>query len=227
MIIADQRIPQQAKEQLLLLSDVVFFESNAITYPAVSGHPDIFFCKANHNLIVAPNLPEKFKEEFKKRNLTFLEGEKPVGKEYPATAIYNAVITENFLIHNLKYTDNTILEASRNLEMINVNQAYTRCNLLALPGDKFITSDRGIEKTLKRKNLKVLFVSPEEIILPGFEHGFFGGSCGFYDGKLFILGNLDHFSPGKVLQNFLDKAKIDVVELYDGPLFDGGSILIF
>ena len=226
MIIANNWIPEQAKEKLLGLGNVIFLETEGITYKAISGHPDIFFCNTKEGLIVAPNLPAKFREELNHYPISFIEGKKPVGKDYPRTAFYNAVVTENYLIHNLKYTDNAILEAAENLKRINVNQAYTRCSLLPLPGDKFITSDRGIEKTLNNEGLEVLYVSPKDIILPGFEHGFFGGACGIYENKLLILGSLKYFRDGVKLRKFLDKAKMEVVELYDGPLYDGGSIIV-
>jgi len=226
MLIADKRIPEQAKETLLGFCDVLFLETEGITYEAISGHPDIFFFKKDKDFIVAPNLATKFKEKLIEYSISFIEGEKPVGINYPETAFYNAVVTENYLIHNLKNTDNAILQATGNLKKINVNQAYTRCSLLPLQGDKFITSDRGIEKTLKSEGLEILYVSPKDILLPGFEHGFFGGACGVFENKLLILGSLKYFKDGKKLHQFLEKAKMEVVELYNGSLYDAGSILV-
>jgi hypothetical protein len=225
MIIADKRIPEQAKDKLKGFGDVLFLESEGTTYEAISGHPDIFFCAGNNKLIVAPNLPEKFKEKLKNRSVDFVSGKKPVGAKYPETAFYNAVVTENYLIHNLKYTDAAILEANGNLKKINVNQAYTRCNLLPLPGDKFITSDRGIEKRLNNEGLECLYVSPGDILLPGFEHGFFGGTCGVFENELLLIGGLKNFKDGEKIRQFLAKTKMEIIELYEGPLVDGGSIL--
>ncbi|NOX47144.1 MAG: hypothetical protein GXO89_09230 [Chlorobi bacterium] len=225
MIIANKRLPEQAKDKLKGFGDVLFLETEGITYNAISGHPDIFFCTGNNKLIVAPNLPEKFKVELMNRSLDFVFGKKPVGVKYPETAFYNAVVTDNYLIHNLKYTDTAILESSENLKMINVKQAYTRCNLLSLPGDRFITSDRGIEKALINEGLEILYVSPRDVLLPGFEHGFFGGACGVFENKLLLIGSLEHFNDGEKIRQFLAKAKMEIIELYDGPLVDGGSIL--
>ncbi len=225
MIIVNNRIPEQAKDKLKGFGEVLFLETKGITYQAISGHPDIFFCGINGKLIVAPNLPTKLKEGLNNNSIPFVEGKKPVGAKYPGTAFYNAVVTENYLIHNLKYTDTAIMESSGNLKKINVSQAYTRCNLLPLPGDRFITSDRGIEKTLMKEGLETLFVSPKDILLPGFEHGFLGGACGFFENKLLLLGSLDYFKDGEKTRQFLAKAKMEIIELYLGPLVDGGSIL--
>lgn len=146
-----------------------------------------------------------------------------VGKKYPHTAHYNAVVTDTFLIHNPKYTEPTILSECSSLELIEVKQAYTRCNVLALPNDRFITSDKGIEKALQRKGLEVLYTDPKGILLPGFKNGFFGGACGIYNQQVFFIGKLDHFPEGENVRDFLEG--YEIIELYDGPLFDGGSIL--
>jgi len=106
-----------------------------------------------------------------------------------------------------------------------INQAYTRCNLIALDEGHYITSDHGIEKVLKNRNLEVLFVSPEGIILPGFANGFFGGCCGILDDKLFTTGSLHCYPEGEKVRQFSQEAGFRVIELYDGPLFDGGGII--
>jgi hypothetical protein len=90
--------------------------------------------------------------------------------------------------------------------------------------NSFITSDRGIQKTLSAKGLEILYVSPEGILLPGFRNGFFGGSCGLHEGSLFISGSLTHFGEGQNVRRFADNHSVEIIELYDGPLVDGGGI---
>ncbi|MCF8386230.1 MAG: hypothetical protein K9G47_00005, partial [Bacteroidales bacterium] len=65
----------------------------------------------------------------------------------------------------------------------------------------------------------------DEIILPGQKHGFLGGCCGVWKDSLFIIGNLDHFSEGEKIRKFVSEAGFRIIELYDGPLFDGGNVL--
>jgi len=97
---------------------------------------------------------------------------------------------------------------------------------LPLKNDCFITSDRGIENILKQEGLSCLYVSPKEVLLPGFKHGFFGGACGVFDNSVFILGSLNYFSEGNAVKNYLTGLGYELCELVDGKLFDGGSILI-
>ena len=225
LIIADSRCPSEAIKKLEIYGEVISFQTNGIVYEAISGHPDIFFIKAETGLILAPNVPDKFKKILNKKNISFFEGENGVDKIYPQTAAYNAVITEELFIHNLKYTDKYLLEKFSGLEKIHVNQAYTRCSLLHLGKRNFITSDSGIEKVLKKNQCEVLFVNPAEIILPGMKNGFFGGCCGIFGNTVYIIGNLDFFPDGEKVREFIFSLGFDLVELYDGPLYDGGSLI--
>ncbi|MBC8320597.1 MAG: hypothetical protein H8E34_07735 [Bacteroidetes bacterium] len=225
VIIANKNIPQAALKQIGNYGNVLSFETNGITYPAISSHPDVFFCKVDDTLIIAPNIPSKFRNQLIKIDISFIEGTKKVGYSYPETATYNAVVTEKFLIHNLKITDSSIKELCGDKTAIHVNQAYTRCNLLPLKNDGFITSDLVIHNTLSDVGLNVLYVNPKDIILPGFDNGFFGGACGVNNNKIFVIGSLRKFNDANNVVAYLKEAKYEIIELYDGSLFDGGSLI--
>ncbi len=144
-IIADGRMPEEAKKNLKKLGDVLFLNPTETTYKSISAHPDIFFFQTKDGLIYAPNAPKKIVKELKKRKIKLTEGKKEVGKKYPETVPYNAVGIGDTLIHNLKYTDSTILSLYEN--QIHVNQGYTRCNLMALNENAFITSMEDYKTT--------------------------------------------------------------------------------
>ena len=222
-IIADQRIPEQAKNNLELYGNVLFMRPNEITYSAISGHPDIFFCKVDDTLVIAPNISPEYQIKLKELNVQFTKGVKPVGEKYPETASYNAVITDDYAIGNTNFMDQHIKDLAGTKEIIHVNQGYTRCNLIPLKNDRFITSDKGIEKVLLKYGLEVLFVDPEGVLLPGFKNGFIGGTCGVWQNKIFFIGSLQHFPKGQKIRDFI--RDMEIVELYDGPLFDGGSLI--
>lgn len=224
LIIVDKKIPVKARENLKSFGHLLELETDGITYDAISGNPDIFFTKIGNKLVVAPSLPEKAKTALLEHQVNFVTGEKNVGTAYPETACYNAVVTDDFLIHNTTITDPEILEASARQEIIHVKQGYTRCNLIFISPKKAITSDEGIFKTLISRNIDVLFFSPKEIVLPGFAHGFFGGACGMLGNRLMIAGNPDYHPDGEALRIFCKNAAVEIVELFDGPLYDGGGI---
>ncbi|MCB0804585.1 MAG: hypothetical protein KDC05_02240 [Bacteroidales bacterium] len=225
LIIADNRLPDNAKHKLEHYGEIMFLETGGIVYDSISGHPDIFFCQLGNQLVIAPNLPEKYKHLLKDKKFSFIEGEIPLGKKYPQTAVYNVVCTTDFLIHNFRYTDSMITYAADERDLIHVNQGYTRCNLMPVAPNSFITSDKGIERVLEKYATNVLYVNPAEIQLPGANHGFFGGCCGLYKGKLFIAGSLSFFTDGEKVKLFAGQCDLEIIELFDGPLFDCGSIM--
>ena len=225
LIFVNEQLPQNAKTALVHFAETVEFSAPGLLYEAVSAHPDLFFVQIENKLIVPPNLPPKYFQLLEKRAISFIVGQSPVGFRYPESAKYNAVITEKYFIHNLHISDTLLLEHAARLETIHVNQGYTRCNLLALGDTHFITSDKGIYRTLNAIGLQVLFVSPKGIELPGFNHGFFGGVCGVWQKTVFISGSLKYHPQGEFIRQFIAKAGFTVEELHNGPLFDGGSII--
>jgi hypothetical protein len=223
LILVDKKIPRQALNKLSGYGQVVLFETKGITYDAISGHPDVFFCQTPDILIVAPNTPEKYIKILEKNNVNFTFGNNPVGAKYPQTACYNALITDKYLIHSTNKTDKKILDLNNLREFINVTQGYTRCNCINV-NEVYFVSDRLIYKALQQLRLKVTYVNPANIILHGFDNGFFGGCCGVFDNVLFVCGDLNVSKQGD-LRDLLLNNEIDLVELYNGQLYDVGGIL--
>ncbi len=240
-IIADSRMPEEAKKNLKKLGNVLFLNPTETTYKSISAHPDIFFFQKDDTLIYAPNAPKRIVKELKKRKIKLIEGKKEVGKKYPGTVPYNAVGIGNTLIHNLKHTDPKILSSYEN--HINVNQGYTRCNLLALNENCFITSDVAICRDASTMSFIkqnenpftedivdtsvqkfVLYIDPKQIKLEGHDHGFFPGCCGVWKNNLVVCGSTKHLKEKEELDKFLKENNFNLIELYDGELIDVGSV---
>lgn len=225
LILLDKKMPRAAKEKLAEYGELVEFATEGITYEAISGHPDIFFCPTPAGLIVAPNLPQEYFKILDQNHITYLKGSLPVDKEYPGSARYNSLLTRKYLIQNSAISEHIICDLNSNLDTISVKQGYVRCNLIALPNETFITSDRGIEKSMNQLNLEVLFVDPMCIKLDGFEQGFFGGACGLLDNNLFVCGSLNYLKEKAHIESFAVQAGVSIIELYDGKPVDVGTIL--
>ena len=227
VIIASSLMPEPAKESLLKMGPVTWLEPSDQAYPSISSHPDIFFFCHNErhckSVICAENVHIDLPE-----NIMVVKGGKLVGNKYPETCHYNAVGIGNILIHKLLHTDSSILEAYGQMwtksVQLNVNQGYTRCNLLALNETNYITSDFGIKKVLEENGFNVFYVDPHQIALPGHDHGFFPGCCGLVDDYLVVCGSLKHLKECKELKKFIRRNNMKIIELYDGELIDVGSI---
>ena len=225
LILLDRKMPEAAKEKLAAYGQIVEFATDGITYEAISGHPDIFFCPTPAGLIVAPNLPQEYFSILDQKHIPYLKGSLPVGKEYPETACFNSLVTGKFIIQNPTASDPVIQNLNPNFEIIPVKQGYVRCNLMALPNKTFITSDRGIEKSLNQRKLEVLYVDPACIKLDGFDNGFFGGACGLHGNTLFVCGSLKYLKEQSSIESFATQAGVSIIELYNGQPVDVGTIL--
>ncbi len=223
-IIHDQRIPAEAFERLRAYGTLVPFYTRGITHEALSGHPDIFFCKIEDQLVAAPNVPEIYFTKLLDHGITVRLGENRVGFKKNNTTAYNAVFTSRYLIHRRKYTDPVILDQQGCRLFIEVKQSFTRCSLIALRDNYFITSDKDIERKLIEHDANVFFVDPKKIVLPGFPYGLIGGCAGINGNKIFFIGSLDYHPEGKELGNYLHKLDYEIIELYRGQLFDGGGL---
>lgn len=224
LIIIDARIPESAIEKLEEFGTIFKLESFGTVYPSISGHPDIFMFQKEDLVIIAPNSPKSLIDALKQHRITFLRGKEKLGNKFPETSYYNAVSTPDYLIHKQEHSTSCMLRHSVNKKFISVSQAYTRCNLLALPDGTFITSDKGIEQALKQEDLEVHYFIPNDVILNGQNHGFLPGACGVFKDTVFLLGSLNHYSEGDRLKELLDSKKLSIEELYQGPMIDGGGI---
>jgi hypothetical protein len=225
LILIDARADDAAKEALRSFGKVVEFMTRDIVYPAISGHPDLFFCQAGKEVIAAPNTPKFYLKTLENEGIVCRPGYSNVGAEYPWTAGYNCVISDNVLIHRGDITDRAILDFWGAGKIIDVQQGYTRCNLLPLGGGRFITSDRGIEKSLTGAGFDVLYISPEDVALEGFSHGFIGGAMGVYGSRVFIAGSADNIPEGELLRRFILDAGSGLNEINGGVIRDLGGIL--
>ncbi|MBS4012357.1 MAG: hypothetical protein KGZ97_01180 [Bacteroidetes bacterium] len=223
LILVDKKIPEKALRKLSAYGEVILFETNGITYDAVSGHPDIFFCQTPDILIVAPNTPGKYIDILIKNSIEFTFGNSTVGHKYPETARYNALVTDSIILHCISITEINIINLNVNKQVINVNQGYSRCNCIVV-NNQYLTSDMSIFKALSVSGCKVTYVNPSEIYLKDFKNGFFGGCCGVLNNKLFVCGSIDYLNPEEVTSIYNING-IEIIQLCDEGLFDVGGIL--
>lgn len=226
LIIADSRMPLQAKQNLLQLGKVLWLEPQPNVYSSIAAHPDIYFCVINNTIVASRDIPNHWKNTLNKANVDVVFGENTLGKSYPSTAYFNATVVENTLIHHLQITDPVILNFASGFHQIHVGQGYTRCNVLALDEMHFITSDKGIEKTLIMHKKIVLYIDPKQITLPGKPIGFFGGACGIINQRVIVCGDARLLREYEALKGFVQKRGYELVCLYNGPVIDVGSILV-
>lgn len=226
----DYRITENEINSLKKLNyDVIKIPKDNNLYEAINGHTDIQLNILNKNtLIINKNINLSFKELLKTKNINFIESDSTLSSKYPSNISLNAYITDNYLVHNLKFTDKKILEYCKNKKTINVNQGYTKCSILPLREKVIITNDTGIYNTLKNESFDILLLPFGDIELSGFNYGFIGGVGGMIsNNSMAFFGSLDNYAFGNEVKKFLYKYDIKPIYLSNTKLIDRGSLLVF
>lgn len=209
--------------------DVIKIPKDNNLYEAINGHTDIQLNILNkHTLIVNKNINLSFKQLLETKNINFIESDNVLSSKYPSNISLNAYITDNYLVHNLKFTDKKILDYCKNKKNINVNQGYTKCSILPLREKAIITNDAGIYNTLKSEDFDILLLPFGDIELSGFNYGFIGGVGGMISSdSMAFFGSLDNYTFGNEVKKFLYKYDIKPIYLSNTKLIDRGSLLAF
>lgn len=208
------------------LGNVMPFATTGFVYEAISGHPDIFFCPVPGGLVVAPGLPERYFSFLAALGVSFFKGVFDPGPIYPQSARYNALADDLVVVYNPKSIDPAILEHCDGLKRITVKQGYVRCNLVSLGNGNYLVSDRGIEKRLVQEGMRCVYVDARQVALGGFAHGFVGGAFGRTGRKLLLGGMLHYFNESELILQLVDESGLQLIELYPGPPFDLGTLLV-
>lgn len=224
LIIAGSDLPKIAADVLRGQGALLLFDGGSFAYPPIGAHPDVFLFINEGSVVYAPETPSKILDNITKTGATMIKGQSRIGNKYPETAPYNCVMAGDYLIHKQGITDASILACFQEHIFIHVPQAYTRCSLMALDYQNYITSDRMIEKALKMYGFNVLYVTPDAIKLPGFRHGFIGGCMGVFNKVLYLSGALAHFKEAEAIKNFIASNGYKIKELSPDPPVDCGGI---
>ncbi len=224
-IIIDSRMRKQEKEYLSNFGELIEIFPQESVYEEISAHPDIFFCKLDNTIFRTPNLDMDIG----------IVGKEAVGYKYPEDVKYNIGQIGNFVIHNFKYTDKKILDYihEKNLEKINVKQGYANCSISTISNNACITSDDGIYKQIRNRNIDCLYVNSNNIFLlnkngiPTQMGGFIGGATCVIEDKFILFGDIDYLQQKEELLEFLKKYNLQLVCFKNLKIYDYGGILVY
>jgi hypothetical protein len=198
-----------------------------VLYEAICGHPDVLLhIVDDKTILVHKDMSLDFVSKLKTFDIDIILSKESLTSSYPGDIILNAVSLHTIFLHNLEFTDHNLLQLNKHKKLINTKQGYTKCSTAIVSKNAVITSDQSIAKALITENIDVLVLPPGDILLPGLDYGFIGGSCGLIDkNTIAFYGSLNNYAYGKEVLNFLKKHKVQYYYLSDGKLIDRGSIL--
>ena len=199
-------------------------------YEAISCHPDLVLHHVGGNRIVyAPGISQELLQKLENRGFELIKGKSVLQGCYPLDIPYNVARVGRWAFHNLKYTDPVLLEELKRqgVEMVHVNQGYAKCSVSVVDAESIITADRAIAAKAGLLGLDVLLIEEcQNIMLPGIDRGFIGGSTGLIDKDLWAInGNVHMLKSFDSIRQFLKKRNIGVVSLTSGQPVDIGTIL--
>lgn len=228
-VIVDFRISENEINTLRELGyNILICPPYNVLYKAVCGHPDMLVHIIDMNtLIVHKNMDKSFINKLQSLGKKIILSSHSLKSSYPYDIALNAVNLPGLLVHRLKYTDPEIIHAAGNKKMIDVKQGYTKCSVAIVSSNAIITSDTSIAESLSFQNIDVLLVPPGDILLPGLDYGFIGGTCGLLENNILAFyGHLDYYKYGSKVYYFLEKHGVKPIFLREGKLIDRGSIYV-
>lgn len=230
LIIIDGRASEEIIKNLKKLNiDIIFTNKCNDLYDGISYHPDIVIFQINRNMIiVAPNVYEYYKDVLKGKSIKIIKGEKILKRNYPNNIAYNVARLKGYALHNFKYCDEVVkfYLKKEQIELINVNQGYTKCSTAIIDEKSLITSDVSILKALDNIDIDVLKINEGYIDLPGLNYGFIGGTAGvLLKNKVVFTGTLDNHPDKDKIINFLYKKGKSPIFLSKNNLLDLGSLI--
>lgn len=222
-VLVAENFPEKAAEKLKKYGEVIRTKANKNVLKGLDTHPDILVHPlSSGDLVVYRDNIEYYKEIFKDKNV--IPSSSKLSAKYPGDIHLNAFVFKNFFIHNLKHTDQVILDyyKNRGYDLVNIKQGYAKCSCL-VTHDFVITSDGGIYETLKDL-IPIYKIDHGQIKLQNFNYGFIGGATGVLGKKIFFTGDFSHHSSHEEILKIINKYDYEIEILSKDPIEDYGSI---
>ena len=222
-VLVAENFPEKAAEKLKAYGQVVRTKANTRVLRGLDTHPDILVHPLpNGDFVVDRDNFDYYKEIFKDKKV--LPSHSSLSAKYPGDIHLNAFVFKNFFIHNLRHTDQVILDyyKNRGYDLVNIKQGYAKCSCLVTE-DFVITSDGGIYGTLKDL-IPIYKIDHGQIKLQNFNYGFIGGATGVLGKKIFFTGDFSHHSSYEEILKIISNYDYEIEIFSKGPIEDFGSI---
>lgn len=196
----------------------------------IASHADLQLLHLGGNKLITSSCSKECGNMLSALGFETEEADSGLGQNYPYDCIINAGIIGNKIVINPKTADPKLLEYidENNMEIIGVNQGYSKCSALAVCEDAVITADAGIAKAVESHGIEVLLINEGGIYLKGYDSGFIGGCGGMVEKKILgTNGDLKSLKRNDYenIKDFLRNRNIYAENLGGKTLCDIGGIL--
>ncbi len=226
-VLIDRYTPRDIVESLNEMEIKICFTAETNTDDSVSTHPDMQFLYLGNGKAVTWDLfYEYYVKLLKETGIEIIKAKQSFTFKYPENTALNCVICGDYLIHNHKFTDITILDECKNLTKLNVSQSYSKCSTAITGTSSIITEDSVIYETAVQNRFEACHIGRGDILLKGYDYGFIGGASGLIDkNRIAFTGNMRYHKSFETIEYFCNKQKIEMIFLSKEKPIDIGSII--
>ncbi|MDU5807140.1 MAG: hypothetical protein E6Z55_06665 [Peptoniphilus harei] len=222
-VLVAENFPEESAEKLKKYGRVVRTKTNARVLKGLDTHPDILVHPLPSGDLVVDRDNFGYYEEII-GDKKIIPSHSSLSGKYPSDIHLNAFAFKNIFIHNLKHTDQVILDyyKNRGYELVNIKQGYAKCSCLVTE-DFVITSDGGIYESL-RDLIPIYKIDHGQIKLQNFNYGFIGGATGVLGKKIFFTGDFSQHSSHEEILKIISNYDYEIEVLSKDSIEDYGSI---
>ncbi len=163
-------------------------------------HADMQVCIIKDTAFIPENCLETAKEiEQYGYNIVLCRA---LSGKYPNNIALNVALVGNKLFCKESATATEIKSYCKEIgiDIISVNQGYTKCSTLVLGSNAIITADKTIYKAAQSIGVDVLKITPGSIRLQDADYGFIGGCSGVIGDMVYFFGDIKkHPESDKIL----------------------------
>ena len=194
--------------------------------PFERRHADIQCLRVNDTFFILKEA-KRLKDKLLSSGLNTIDIDEDIAPEYPQNVLLNAVYMNKKLYCKADSVAKAVKKhcESNNIEIVNVNQGYTKCSTAVLD-DCFITADKGIFDAMSRNGEEGLLIDSGDIELDGVDYGFIGGCTFYHKGKAYFTGDITQHKSFKIIKEFLSDRNIKIKCLSNRKLYDIGGFIV-
>ncbi|MBE6753271.1 MAG: hypothetical protein E7559_02790 [Ruminococcaceae bacterium] len=156
----------------------------------------------------------------------------PQGGQYPHDVGLNCLLLDGYMVCNVRHCAPEVLAAAEQegLQIVHVNQGYTRCSTAVVNSHAVITADCAIAEVMRKRGIEVLNIRPGHIAIEQYDYGFIGGCCTLLrEGLLLFSGDPMTHPDGAEMVRFIRAHGCDYVVTPTGGenmLYDFGGCVV-
>ena len=214
-----------------IAASVVTLPPDPLLPVPVASHPDMLLFAIGGTLVTYRSYYETARSELDKilqyTGLRLVLTDRPHGNVYPEDVGLNALLCGKYLFGRTDVLAPELLALAEEngITPVHIRQGYAGCSGLVI-GDAIATADPSLTKAAVTHGIPVIPAPYEGILLPGYDHGFFGGCGGVWKNILFLCGTITESQYPDFINHPLLRGKT-IYFLSANPLYDCGGIKLF